>query len=70
MKIIVTTDSTSDLPKEILEKNNIIVLPLTVMLGEDSFEDGVNVTPQDIFSYVDKTGTLPKTGAKSTYIYK
>lgn len=70
MKIIVTTDSTSDLTKELVEKHNIIVMPLIVTLGEDTFEDGVTINAEDIFNYVEKTGTLPKTCAKSTYLYK
>ena len=70
MKIIVTTDSTSDLPKEIAKERNIEVMPLLVNLEDDTFEDGVNITNEDIFSFVDKTGELPKTGARSSEHYK
>lgn len=70
MKIIVTTDSTSDLPKELAEKYNIGVMPLNVNLGDDTFEDGVNIGPEEIFNFVDKTGTLPKTGARSALTYQ
>lgn len=70
MKIVVSTDSTSDLPKDLQEKYNISVMPLIVTLGEESFEDGVNITADDIYEYVEKTGTLPKTGAKSAFMYK
>ena len=70
MKIVVSTDSTSDLPKDLQEKYNISVMPLIVTLGEESFEDGVNITADDIYAYVEKTGTLPKTGAKSAFMYK
>ena len=70
MKIIVTTDSTSDLPKEIIEKEKISVMPLNVNLEEDTFEDGVNIGPEEIFSFVDKTNILPKTGARSAYSYQ
>ena len=41
VKII--TDSTSDLTKELLEKYEISVLPLHIMLGEEEYLDGVNV---------------------------
>ena len=70
MKIIVTTDSTSDLPKDLAEKYNVGIMPLGVNLGEDSFEDGVNIGPEQIFEFVDKTGILPKTSAKSAYNYQ
>ncbi len=70
MKIIVTTDSTSDLPKELVEKYNIGVMPLNVNLGDDTFEDGIDIGPKKIFNYVDKTGNLPKTGARSALAYQ
>lgn len=70
MKIIVTTDSTSDLPKELVEKYNIGVMPLNVNLGDDTFEDGIDIGPEKIFNYVDTTGILPKTGARSALAYQ
>lgn len=70
MKIIVTTDSTSDLPKELAEKYNIGIMPLNVNLGDNTFEDGVDIGPEEIFSFVDKTGMLPKTGARSSLTYQ
>lgn len=70
MKIIVTTDSTSDLPKDLAEKYNVGIMPLGVNLGDDTFEDGVNIGPDQIFEFVDKTGILPKTSAKSAYNYQ
>lgn len=70
MKIIVTTDSTSDLSKEIIKERNIYVSPLLVNLGEDEFIDGENITNEDLFSFVDKTGILPKTAARSIEFYK
>lgn len=70
MKVIVTSESTCDLSKEILDKYNIKTLPLIVSLGDDNFLDGVNVSPQDIFDYFKKTGGLPKTAARSIEDYK
>lgn len=70
MKIIVTTDSTSDLPKELVEKYNIGVMPLNVNLGDDTFEDGIDIGPEKIFNYVGTTGILPKTGARSALAYQ
>ena len=70
MKIIITTDSTSDLPKELIEKENIFVIPLNVNLEDETFEDGVNIGPDQIFEFVDRTNILPKTGARSAYAYQ
>lgn len=70
MKIIVTTDSTSDLPREFLEKYNIGVMPLIVNLGDNDHYDGVDFEIEKIFQYVNKTGVLPKTAARSSLNYK
>lgn len=62
-EVIITADSTCDLPQNLIEKNNIIIIPLSVLLGEESYYDGVNIFPQDLYDYVDRTGVLPKTAA-------
>ena len=60
----ITCDSTADLDTLFAERN-IGVLPLVVTLGNDSFFDGVDVTPPDIFRFVKEKGVLPKTAARS-----
>lgn len=64
-KIKITCDSTCDLSPELYEKYDISAIPLGVTLGDDFHHDGVDVTAQEIFSFVDKTGVLPKTSAIS-----
>ncbi len=61
VKII--SDSTGDLPVEVREKYGVGFIPLHVILGEAVYEDGVNVTPGEIISWVDKTKDAPKTAA-------
>ena len=63
-KIIITTDSTSDLSPQMLQERSIPVLDLSVILGSDMYKAS-EVTPQMIFDYVKETGTLPKTSATS-----
>lgn len=62
MSIRITTDSTSDLGENV-QKRGIGVLPLSVILGPRTYKDGIDITPQDIFAYVEKTKELPKTAA-------
>jgi DegV family protein with EDD domain len=61
--IIITCDSTADLPLELREKYNISVIPLGVTLGATTYLDGVNITPDEIYAHHAKTGELPKTTA-------
>lgn len=68
MNIRLTADSTCDLGEYAAERN-IALMPLFVILGEEPYLDGVNIVPQDIFDFVEKTGKLPKTAAPSTQDY-
>ena len=47
MNIKVTSDSTCDLPKELLEQYNIDLVPLIIMKDEEEFLDNVTITPND-----------------------
>lgn len=63
VKII--SDSTCDLSKELIEKYQIDILPLHIHLGEEEFEDGKNITPEEIFAWSDKHKATPKTSVAS-----
>ncbi|MEE3333232.1 MAG: DegV family protein [Ruminococcus sp.] len=63
MKIKLISDSTCDLSKELIEKYDIEILPLFVGVGDKNLRDGVEITPEDIYDYVDKSGKLPTTAA-------
>lgn len=67
--IKILTDSTSDLSKELLEKYDIEVIPLTVTLGENSYKDGLEISAEDIFESYEKNKILPKTSAVSVAEY-
>ena len=67
--IKIISDSTADLPKGLIEKYDIQVLPLTVTLGENSFKDGIEISNADIFKFYDETKGLPKTSAVSVLEY-
>ena len=69
MKIAISTESTLDLPKELQKQFDISVIPFTVILGDKSGFDG-DITPLEIFDYVDKTGVLPKTAAVNEFQFE
>lgn len=70
MKIKITSDSTCDLSAELVERYNVGVIPLSVILGDKAYKDGLEITAQDIFDYVAKTGVLPKTSACGVEDYR
>ncbi len=61
VKII--SDSTCDLSPELVERYNIDILPLNVLLGNKEYQDGKNITPEEIFKWADENKTTPKTSA-------
>lgn len=61
VKII--ADSTCDLSMDLLKKYDISIIPLHILLGENEYEDGKNITPDAIFKWSDENNTTPKTSA-------
>ena len=63
--IRIISDSTCDLSRELIEKYNIEILPLHIHLGEEEYQDGVTITPDEIYEWSDANDTTPKTAAVS-----
>ena len=61
----VVSDSTCDLSKDLIEKYDISIIPLHIILGEEEHRDGVDITPEDIYKWSDANNTTPKTSAVS-----
>lgn len=70
MSIRITTDSTCDLGSALAESRHITVLPLHVLLGDQSALDGVDCDPGRIFAYTARTGELATTAAASIGEYE
>ena len=62
-KIILACDSTCDLGEELINKLDIKIVPLSILLGDDTYKDDGSVSTSTIFDYVKETGNLPKTSA-------
>ena len=65
MRIKVLSDSTCDLSAQLLAEHNITLAPLTVIKADEQFQDGVTITPAEIFSHVANGGALCSTAAVS-----
>lgn len=68
-RIAITTDSPADMPAALLERYDVKSVPLHITLGTDCFEDGINITPSDIYTFYDEHKQLPKTSAVSVAEY-
>ncbi len=69
MKIKISTDSTSDIPKEFWERLNISVLPLTIHYEDKEYLDGVDITPEEIYHILDTAKTLPASSQVALPLY-
>lgn len=65
MEITITADSTCDLSPELIKKYNIIIIPLSVQIGDDSLHDGIDIQAMDVVDSFEEKGLLAKTSAVS-----
>lgn len=63
--IRIISDSTCDLSPDLLKKYDIRILPLHVMLGDNEYKDGVDISPDELYAWADANKTTPKTSAPS-----
>ena len=62
-KIIITSDSTTDLSPELRERYGVDLMRLVVSLNDKDYTDGIDITPEMIYENYQTSKTLPKTAA-------
>ncbi len=60
-KVAIVTDSTGYLPDELIAKHNITVLPLEVIWGNETFKDGVDISPSEFYTRLKTAKIMPST---------
>ncbi len=63
MKIRISADSTCDLSPEQIREHHIAIKPMIVNMGDNSYYDGVDITPEQIFAHVAAGNPLCTTSA-------
>jgi len=64
-KIAVVTDTTAWIPKDILEKHNIIMAPQVLIWGEQTLRDGVDIQPSEFYTRIKTAKVMPTTSQVS-----
>lgn len=64
-KVAVVTDSTANLPDEVLAQYSIEIVPLQVIFGEESLRDGVDISPTEFYTRLRQTKVNPSTSQPS-----
>lgn len=65
----VVTDSTSDITPEQAKRMGVTVIPLTVLMGEETFRDGVDITAHEFYQRLPKLEKLPTTSQPSPGLF-
>ena len=68
-KVLITADITCDLNKELEERYGVVVMPLHIVIGGKSYEDWVDITPEELYDIFYETKELPHTTAVSVGEY-
>jgi DegV family protein with EDD domain len=70
MAIKIVTDSTCDLPAELVNENSISVIPMYINFGEQGYQDGIEITRQEFYQRLPSSEPFPTTAAPGVDIFK
>lgn len=68
-RILITADSTFDLPMALVQQYDIKVLPSYVRMGDSNYDDYPNLRQEALFEYYERSGELPQTAAANPSDY-
>ncbi|MER2128159.1 DegV family protein [Solibacillus sp.] len=68
-RIILSTESGADLPKELVEKHQIQVVPMHVIMEGKDYLDG-ELSVEEVFDYHRRTKKIPSTAATNEHEYQ
>ena len=70
MRVKISADSTCDLPREIIDRYNIGIAPLLIIMDEKPYKDGLEITTKDIFDYVESGAGITRSSALNVSDYQ
>lgn len=65
----VVTDSSCDLPEELIKKHDIQIVPLTISIDDHTYFERVDITPETFYEKMAESNSLPKTSQPSPAIF-
>lgn len=60
-RVTVVTDSTADVPSAIASELGIVVVPLRINFGQESYRDGIELSTEELIARMSASPTLPTT---------
>jgi DegV family protein with EDD domain len=69
-KVAIVTDSTANIPKDVVEEYQIQVIPLHLHWGEETFLDGVDILPEEFYTRLKQSNVNPTTSQPTPAAFK
>ena len=60
-KVAIVTDSTAYIPPDLIEQYHISVAPLVLIWGDETYEDGVDIQPDEFYTRLKDAKVMPST---------
>ncbi len=64
-KVKIVIDSTADMSQDALRRLNVNMVPLMVLIGNETYRDGLDITPHEFYSKLAREAKLPTTSQPS-----
>lgn len=69
-KVAIITDSTTAIPASIAENQNLTIVPLNVNWDGETYQDGIDITPQEFYERLSKSKSIPSTSQPSAGAFR
>ncbi|WP_259549212.1 DegV family protein [Heyndrickxia sp. FSL K6-6286] len=66
MKTVIVTDSTAYIPKDVREELNIHMIPLSVVIGGETYEEEIDITAGQFYEELKRQDRLPTSSQPSS----
>ncbi|MHC1781712.1 MAG: DegV family protein [Anaerolineaceae bacterium] len=66
LPLAIVTDSTCDIPQELIEKYQITVIPHTIIWGNEEYRDRVDLTPEEFYRRLEEGEKLIPTTSQAS----
>ncbi|MEA3440088.1 MAG: DegV family protein, partial [Chloroflexota bacterium] len=60
-EVAIITDSTAYIPDDIVKQSQISVVPLVLIWGEEEFQDGIDIEPDEFYARLQNAKIMPST---------
>lgn len=69
-RVAIVTDSTCDIPRELVEQYNIHVVPQILIMGDKTWRDGVDIDPPAFYELLRSSSAFPSTSQPSVATFQ